>query len=859
VRDILAEILRIGEVGLSADDFDRLKASLPGIGPAFLSELLALRFPDRYSPFNSQILEFLHGQGVDLKAEIPHGRKGSDGERYMAASRHLADVRRALSNEVGQTVDNLLTDRFLYWVNRQKRPDPWMERIQRWKRELMPKERMEARLDGEMQAKRLLESKLGRFSEDDLREFLRQVNADWHDGSPNDRRFMPALYGPSVNLMAESLEAFNRWVPRIWKAAAGELDAALDDFWAQHEVKGGGVTLPSALLYVRDPAEYSIWLEIMSKGLSVVTGFAPGAWRTAEGYRHFNSAVRKFAERYALTPQELDVILWKIQRESSLEVSTVDEQAFSGFTDDAFTFLSELEENNNADWFEANKERYARVLREPLRGLFEAVAPTADSMLETQAVFGKVLAGPRKRWPDEEGPYHTYLWGAFYRQGYTKQTDSQLFVIVHPDHVSAGVSVAGAQAKEAVARFRGNLRQEPQLFLQLLGALPDDIQTAISERHGLPEKTDVKIRDEKDLEPLFEAGLVDIERRFSEDDPLLRQPQFADEVAELFRQLHPLYLFMTADDPEVLETLKMTGEEATEDMEDEPLYSLERLCHDTFLDDAYWGDVEALIRDKKQIIFYGPPGTGKTWVAQRFAEYWVQAASDPRGEVQVVQFHPSYAYEEFIEGIRPETVEAPDNRRELSYPVRKGAFLRFAEMARARPERRYAMVLDEVNRGELPRILGELLYLLEYRRGSVVLPYSGEKFAIPANVYLLGTMNTADRSIALVDQALRRRFHFVPMRPSPEILSAFLEDKNPEMSWVAQLLDLVNRQLEDDGIEWHRHIGHSHFMQEGLDYARLHLIWKHTIMPSLEEYFYRQPERLQDYGLEVLTAELGTW
>jgi 5-methylcytosine-specific restriction endonuclease McrBC GTP-binding regulatory subunit McrB len=190
--------------------------------------------------------------------------------------------------------------------------------------------------------------------------------------------------------------------------------------------------------------------------------------------------------------------------------------------------------------------------------------------------------------------------------------------------------------------------------------------------------------------------------------------------------------------------------------------------------------------------------------------------------------------------------------------VKKGLFRRFCEEARAHPKRRYVLILDEINRGELPRILGELLYLLEYRQESVVLPYSGEHFAIPENLYLIGTMNTADRSIALVDHALRRRFHFVALRASPDVLRAYYESRgDAETAWVADLLEEANRQLEQDGIEWHLHIGHSHFMRPDLDEARLLLTWKHSILPTLEEYLYRQPERLQAYQLDTLKQALG--
>ncbi len=869
LRENLADMVRRAEAGLGSSDFNDLLAVMPGIGPGYLSEILALRFPDRYWLLNKQIRNFFEAQGINLKAELPWGKKGNQGEQYLAAGRHLADLRRALSEATGHPVDYMFTDLFAYWFNQQERPsqqpDPWVERVARWQRDHLPPARIEARQEGEARARSLLQSKVGQFDEDDLRQFLADLSADWYSGKARHDRFMPAFYGALVNRMVETLDAFNAWTERIWNAADAELDTLLDEFWKRLEVSGAGTSLPTGILYLRESDKYNVWLPVMSDGLGLASDFEPGKMRTARGYRAYNAALNDFRERYALPPQSLDVILWKAKRESQPQKPESAATTFPGFVKDTFVFLQELAANNSDEWMNrddsANKTRYRRVLREPLRLLFEAIAPTVaalDPTFETTVKFGKVLAGFRKRFPDEKGPYYAYLWGAFYRQGRTKQTDAQLFVNVHPTHVNVGFSVAGSRGSDILTRFRRNLQQAPALFLQLLEELPDDVHVATAERHGLTEREVLTIQTTDDLKPLFEADLIDVRRRYPADAPILFESDFSDEAGNLFQSLYPLFRFATIDDPEELGAIDVY------EPEDEPekQYTLEQLCDETFFDTDFWEEVKLLAHDKKQIVFYGPPGTGKTWVARKFARYWAESASDPGGDVQVVQFHPSYAYEEFVEGIRPQSIEIEGSdgqrRRELSYPVKKGLFRRLCDQARLHPQRHYVLILDEINRGELPRILGELLYLLEYRQETVLLPYSGEPFAIPANLYLVGTMNTADRSIALVDHALRRRFHFVQMRPDPDILRAYFENRSiPKMAWTADLLDLVNNQLEQDGIEWHLHIGHSHFMRPDLDDARIRLIWNHSIMSTLEEYFYRQPDRLQSYKLNVLKAALG--
>jgi uncharacterized protein (DUF2461 family) len=863
VRETLADLIRQAETGLTAEEINTFLGALPWIGPAFLSEILALRFPDHYWLWNSPVQSFLEAQGVDVKAELPWGKKGDRGEQYMVAGRHIADVRRALSEAAGESVNFLYADLFIFWANQQEglgpTPDPWAERIGRWLDENMPTERFQARQEGEERARALLESKLGQFDESDLRRFMADVSADWWNEKARNDRFMPGLYGYQINQMTETLDAFNHWVSQIWRADDDTLDALLDEFWKVGEVKGAGVSLPTVLLYLRDPQQYNIWLPVMSKGLKAATDFEPGRWRTAGAYRDYNETLNEFREKHQLLPQSVDVVLWHAARFAEPEGD-----GFEGFTEDTFAFLQELAANNSAEWMhkdsDENELRYRRVLREPLRALFQAVAPAIeeiDSALETEAKYGKVLAGIKKRWPDEEGPYHTYLWGAFYRKQRTKQTDAQLFVNVQPDHVRVGFSVAGARGSEVLTRFRDNLEQAPEMFLHHLQGLPDGIHVSIAEEHGLPEKRVMSIQTVDDLRHLYEVDLIDIERRYDAGDPLVLTPEFADEVSDLFEMLYPLFRFAITHDPAALGPVQV--DPTTGDEEPAVVYTWEQLVDDTFLDQDFLEDVQLLMHDKKQIIFYGPPGTGKTWVGQRFAQYWVDQAEDLGGEVQIIQFHPSYAYEEFVEGIRPQSIKTQEGRQELSYPVKKGLFWRFCDLARTHPRRRYVLIIDEVNRGELPRILGELLYLLEYRRESVVLPYSGEPFGIPANMYLIGTMNTADRSIALVDHALRRRFHFIQMRPSPNTLSAYFQSiGDPAMAWTAELLDLLNRQLDRDGIEWHLHIGHSHFMRKDLDEAHIRLVWKHSVMPTLEEYFYRQPERLQSYQLGTLRAALGT-
>ena len=283
-----------------------------------------------------------------------------------------------------------------------------------------------------------------------------------------------------------------------------------------------------------------------------------------------------------------------------------------------------------------------------------------------------------------------------------------------------------------------------------------------------------------------------------------------------------------------------------------PPSPLQPLAEELLLDVAHLDRIKELLEDRRQVIFQGPPGTGKTYVARKLAEYL--AGSEDR--VRLVQFHPSYAYEDFIEGIRP-TLEGSQTAFRLVHgPLRQAAEAarsdaREAATSGEAPKKHY-LVIDEINRGNLAKVFGELYFLLEYRDVEIQLPYSQEPFSLPKNLYLIGTMNTADRSIALVDLALRRRFHFVdfyPDKPPVEgLLRRWLWDNAPDMQWVADVVDEANGRLGDR----HVAVGPSYFMREGLDERKVRLIWDHAVLPYVEEHLFGEPGRLREFQLDAL-------
>ena len=237
-----------------------------------------------------------------------------------------------------------------------------------------------------------------------------------------------------------------------------------------------------------------------------------------------------------------------------------------------------------------------------------------------------------------------------------------------------------------------------------------------------------------------------------------------------------------------------------------------------------------LLQRRNQVILYGPPGTGKTYVTTQVAEHFAEA-----NNVRVVQFHPSYTYEDFIAGYRPTDVDGS-----VVFRLRQGPLMQMAEQARDNPGTPYVLIIDEINRANLAKVFGELYFLLEYRDRAIELLYSddeAEAFSLPTNLFIIGTMNTADRSIALVDAAMRRRFAFRELHPDKEpvadVLPRWLAANNPAFPEPAGVLRLLNRRLNMRDYA----IGPSYFMKQwllGLD--ELEEVWETDILPLLEEH-----------------------
>lgn len=274
-------------------------------------------------------------------------------------------------------------------------------------------------------------------------------------------------------------------------------------------------------------------------------------------------------------------------------------------------------------------------------------------------------------------------------------------------------------------------------------------------------------------------------------------------------------------------------------------YTREELLADVFVTPEILEKALSLLRRKKNLVLQGPPGTGKTFFAKRLA--WSLMGVKDQRRVQTIQFHQSYAYEDFIQGYRPE---------DGTLKLKNGVFFEFASLASRDSGREYVLIIDEINRGNLSKIFGELMLLIEAdkRQESVRLAYgnTGDRFSVPANLHIIGTMNTADRSLAMVDYALRRRFAFVNMEPNfgepfrNKLLAVGLNRGVIER--IRKKLGEVNQLIEKDpALGKGFLVGHSYFVvdqnpDDQEDWLRE--IFDYEVLPLLEEYWFDNEDRL---------------
>ncbi len=503
------------------------------------------------------------------------------------------------------------------------------------------------------------------------------------------------------------------------------------------------------------------------------------------------------------------------------------------FTERTFELLSQLHANPTTMFYNEHHQEFEDHLQEPLRRLLADVAKELPKAIKDYVETEKGILAKIPKNDFGKGGTWDYLWGAFYPKGSRRIGDAQLYVTVKKESIEFGFAVTD-YAPEVQQRLTQNCRTCGKELANILNHydwgdyLQGDNQPAdIARWLAEPDNYNFNVFQ---LIPAHEAS----------DLPAKK---LRTRIAQSFVQLFPLALLAGPENPWPAIRAYLGAEDSERESPEQPPYTRADFTGDTGISEAQLENWLQAIERKGQAILYGPPGTGKTFVAKRLAKLLV---GDDDGFVELVQFHPAYAYEDFIQGIRPES-KADGG---LHYPVVPGRFLNFCQKAQM-AKGKCVLIIDEINRANLARVFGELMYLLEYREEEIPMA-GGGGLKIPANVRIIGTMNTADRSIALVDHALRRRFAFLPLYPQYEIL----ERHHAQTGFPVQRLIEVLKELNNTIGDKHYHVGISFFLTKDLS-SQLENIWRTEIQPYLDEYFFDRSEKAEAFSWERVKERIS--
>jgi 5-methylcytosine-specific restriction enzyme B len=558
----------------------------------------------------------------------------------------------------------------------------------------------------------------------------------------------------------------------------------------------------------------------------------PVEWQDLEAREISKPGWRRRLEQ--ITPKEVNEI-----RELPSMMVTQGEGAFSAR---AFELLHQLHDTPTREFYNDHLDDFQAEVEQPFQQLLKGVGallpPPMKEVLETEKrLFSRI---PKNDFG--QGGASDFYRGAFYPHGVKRIAAAQLFLWLNRERLEWGFYL-GEYADEQRTRFLNNVRKRRDALAAALAPHVAEgrfLFGAVRDPQGVLDTEKARQTLGEWLDTLEEQYLS--VRQVLSREQVLQLPaaDLRERILDAYRQLFPLVLLATSEDP--LTAISDYFGADVDEVEIQPEYPLEKCAEETGFELAMLRSWVGAIGRKRQAIVYGPPGTGKTFMAERLARHLI-GGSD--GFAEVLQFHPAYAYEDFIQGIRP--VTRADG--ELEYQMVAGRFLDFCRRAQNRTGI-CVLVIDEINRANLSRVFGELMYLLEYRDRDIPLA-GGGTFRIPGNVRMLGTMNTADRSIALVDHALRRRFAFIALRPRFEVLEAFHEGSGWSVTPLIEKLHQINQAIRDPNY----HLGITFFMDPELD-ENLEAIWRMEIEPYLEEHFFDDPVMVERFRWTKIGNEL---
>ena len=576
------------------------------------------------------------------------------------------------------------------------------------------------------------------------------------------------------------------------------------------------------------------------------------------------------------------LILGEKPEKDSLELKSDQDAAGSNyfFSEKTFQLLESLHEQPTQAFYNAHKEEFKTHLELPFAKLFQLVVTRmpndATQSLETES---RILARIPKNDYGVGGAWDFY-WGAFYPKGGKRTEDAQLFIWINHERVECGFFI-GNYGKAQRERFAANLSAMPADLaaklgesLHSCGVVYGGRDDGIEKAESGPAAGQTKVWSEwiKNFSKFGPGVRINITKDHAIS---LSGEALADKIADLFGRLFPLFLMATQDHPltqpvaldlPTPAAVPTPGIEDEDDADTAPQANIEhydksKAMDGLFLEEAQFDEMLYALKEKKNVVVQGAPGVGKTFVAKRLAYALIE--SNNERQVELIQFHQSYSYEDFIQGFRP----TPNGHFDLKH----GIFYRFCRRAKRdeAAKKPYVFIIDEINRGNLSKIFGELMMLIESdKRGkdhAITLAYSqkdSERFYIPENLHLIGMMNTADRSLAMVDYALRRRFRFITLHPefSSDAFGKFLSAAGATPGLTKKIVSRMNSLNEVIAADTKNlgpgyQIGHSYFcprnaIKPNEDWYRR--VIESEIVPLIQEYWFDNEQKVKEQRSALL-------